>query len=261
MDMPIQDFLGSRSMFAAVDTHSDAYQAGQVLAPFTLAAIVLVILWTTTRKWRQPKPVTIPEDLEATAKLARERTRRVVIGTVVIVVAATAMAAPYMHRSDDFGNAASKGPTNLTITPPTTLGSYKLMTGTQADLLNARIAGKLPKHYAVVFYTTASKPTQPVVEVFSDTSTTDPQLAQELAQYSADYEDTDLMAGARITDAKVFNPGSASGKMQCGQNNVELLCGWADSGTVGGLISNLTTGLNVQQIASLTQEFRAAAEH
>jgi hypothetical protein len=248
-------------MSAAVDTHSDAYQAGQVLAPFILAAITLVILWTATRKWRQPQPVTIPEDLKATAKLARERTRRVVIGTVIIVAAATAMAAPHMRPSGDFGSAASKGPTNLTITPPTTLGSYRLMTGTQADRLNTQIARKLSKHYAAVFYATASKPTQPVIVVFSDTSTTDPQLEQELAQHSADYENTDLMAGARITDAKVFNPGSASGKMQCGQNNVELLCGWTDSGTVGGLMSNLTSGLNVQQIASLTQEFRAAAEH
>ncbi|MGW3172718.1 hypothetical protein [Streptomyces sp. NPDC001153] len=248
-------------MSAAVDTHSDAYQAGQVLAPFILAAIAIVILWTATRKWRQPKPVTIPEDLETTAKLARERTRRVVIGTVAIVVAAVAMAVPYMHRSNDFGSAASEGPTNLTITPPTTLGRYRLMTGTQADRLNAQIAGKLPKHYAAVFYTTASKPTQPVVEAFSETSTTDPQLAQELAQYSADYEDINLMAGARITDATVVNPGSVGGKMRCGRNNVELLCAWADSGTVGGLVSNVTDGLDVQQIASLTQEFRAAAEH
>ncbi|MGW1169109.1 hypothetical protein [Streptomyces sp. NPDC002550] len=248
-------------MLAAVDTHSDAYQAGQVLAPFILAAIALVILWTATRKWRQPKPVTIPEDLEATAKLVRERTRRVVIGTVVIVVAAVAMAAPYMRKSDDFGSAASKGPTNLTVTPPATLSSYRLMTGAQADRLNAQVAGKLPKHYAVVFYTTASKPTQPVLEVFSDTSANDPQLAQELAQYSAAYENTDSMAGARITDAKEFTPGSAGGKMRCGTNNVELLCSWADSGTIGGLLSSVTSGLNVQQIASLTQEFRAAAEH
>ncbi|MFF3920742.1 hypothetical protein ACFYZB_46635 [Streptomyces sp. NPDC001852] len=248
-------------MFAAVDTHSDAYQAGQVLAPFILASIAIVILWATTHTWRRPKPVTIPEDQEATAKLARERTRRVVIGTVVIVVAATAMAAPHMHRSDDYGSAAAKGPTHLTVTPPTTLGSYRLMTGRQADLLNARIAGKLPKHYAVVFYTTARKPTQPVLEVFSDTSTADPQLAQELTRQSADTENSDLMAGARVTDAKVFTPGSAGGKVRCGKNNAEVLCAWADSGTVGGLLSNLSSGINVQQIASLTQEFRAAAEH
>ncbi|MER6735989.1 hypothetical protein [Streptomyces puniciscabiei] len=180
---------------------------------------------------------------------------------MVIVIAATAMAVPYMHRSDDFGSAASKGPTNLAITPPTTLGSYRLMNGTQADRLNAQIAGKLPEHYAVVFYATASKPTQPVVEVFSDTSTADPQLAQELARKSADYENTDLMAGAHLTGARVFNPGSKGGKMRCGQNSVELLCGWTDSGTIGGLVSNVTSGLNAQQIASLTQEFRATAEH
>ncbi|MEV6115983.1 hypothetical protein AB0L59_26650 [Streptomyces sp. NPDC052109] len=112
-----------------------------------------------------------------------------------------------------------------------------------------------------MFYTTARKPTQPVLEVFSDTSTADPQLAEELAQQSADTENSDLMAGARVTDAKVFNPGSAGGKVRCGENNAELLCAWADSGTVGGLLSNLSSDVNVQQIASLTQEFRAAAEH
>ncbi|MFH8342659.1 hypothetical protein [Streptomyces sp. AM6-12] len=248
-------------MFAAVDTHSDAYQAGQVLAPFLLASIAIVILWATTRTWRRPKPITVPEDLEATAKLARERTRRVVIGTVAIVVAATVMAVPHMHRSDAYVSAAAEGPTRLTVTPPTTLGSYRLMTGEQADLLNARIAGKLPKHYAVVFYTNATSPAQPVLEVFSDTSTADPQLAQELTQQSADTENSGLMAGAHITDAKVFDSGSAGGKVRCGRNSAELLCAWADSGTVGGLLSNLSSGINVQQIASLTQEFRAAAEH
>ncbi|MEU8695620.1 hypothetical protein [Streptomyces sp. NPDC048665] len=69
------------------------------------------------------------------------------------------------------------------------------------------------------------------------------------------------MAGAQITDAEDFNPGSTGGKMRCGKNNVELLCGWADSGTVGGLLSNVTSGLNAQQIASLTREFRNSAEH
>ena len=195
-----------------------------------MAAIALVILWTATRKWRRPKPVTIPEDLESAAKLSRERTRRVVIGALVIVVAAVAMAVPQMRQSGDFGSAASKGPTHLTITPPAALGSYRLMTGTQADRL-------------------------------SDTSTTDSQLAQELAHYSADHANVDFMAGARMTDARVFNPGSVGGEMRCGRNNVELLCGWADSGTIGGLVSNLTNGLSVQRIASLTREFRAAAEH
>ncbi|MFE9451902.1 hypothetical protein [Streptomyces sp. NPDC006739] len=250
-------------MLAAADTHSDAYQAGQVLAPFILAAIALVILWTATRKWRRPQPVENPmaEDIDAAAKLARERTRRVVIGTVVIVVAAMAVAVPRIRQSGQYGSAASKGPTNLTITPPATLGSYRLMTGTQADRLSAQIAAKQTEFHTVSFYTTASEPTRPVVEVLSATSTTDPKLAQELAQHSADYENTSFMAGAHMSDAKIFNPGSAGGRMRCGSNSAQLLCAWTDSSTIGGLVSNATSGLDVQQIASLTQQFRVAAEH
>ncbi|GHE09088.1 hypothetical protein GCM10010339_60280 [Streptomyces alanosinicus] len=61
------------------------------------------------------------------------------------------------------------------------------------------------------------------------------------------------MAGAHITDTKVFNPRSAGGKTRCGRNNVELLCIRAASGTIGGLVTNVTSGLNVRQIPSLAR--------
>jgi hypothetical protein len=149
----------------------------------------------------------------------------------------------------------------VTITAPTTLGGYRLMTGTQADQMRARLDTLEPGQHSSAFYAAAGDSTQPVLIVFAHTSATDAKLADDLDRYSADYLNTDFMDGAKVANPKVVPSGPTGGETQCGQNTTELLCSWTDSGSAGSLITSLDSGINIDQLASLTARFRAAAEH
>ncbi|SEK29069.1 hypothetical protein SAMN05414137_101390 [Streptacidiphilus jiangxiensis] len=230
-------------------------------APFLLAAVAVVVLWAATRTWRRTQPVMIPEDIEEATQLGRTRTRQVVLGTVAIVAVAVVMdVVQDIRDGGDYGSAASQGPTTVTISAPATLDDYQLMTGATADQLQSEVAARTSGQQVVNFYTTSGDPTRPVLVAMTDTSALDARLASDLDQYSADYENTQFLAGAGVTDAKVLPLGS-DGEMQCGQNSTEEVCTWTDAGSEGSLTTTRISNIDMDQLTTLTMAFRSSAEH
>jgi hypothetical protein len=245
-----------RAVHAAVDPNSTAYHEGEMAGPLILAVIALIVLWIATRKFRHPVPVLIPEDLEATAELARTRTRQVGLWSAGIVVLAIGLAVVQALQRGDFQpSAASQGRTDLSITAPSDLGDYRLMSAAQlAQYPDARPAADGAD---TVYYATSGG--QPVLKVVTAAAADNPDLARDLGEMPAGKVNQAQLDSAQVEHAQTLDSGPAGGVMQCGKNTTNAVCSWTDSSTTGFLVAALD-GFTMDQLADLTREFRSAAE-
>lgn len=160
-----------------------------------------------------------------------------------------------------------------TLTVPETVGPYRRMTGSVADRLaetmrksmNQDSSGKYADVYAkskIAIYSKNGDATHPLI--FVGLSADDsPSIAQELQSRTPSEEVDSTFLGMGIGDAKDYPAGPLGGVLRCGtgpmSGSTAAACAWADSSTVGALITPGTG--SAADLAATTLDLRNAAEH
>lgn len=168
---------------------------------------------------------------------------------------------------------ATDGGGNRTLTVPETVGPYRRMTGSVADRIaetmrksmNQDSTGKYADVYAkskIAIYSKNGDTTHPLI--FVGLSGNDsPTLAQELQTRSPSEEVDSTFLGMGMGDAKDYPPGPLGGVLRCGTGTMSgstaAACAWADSSTVGALITPQSG--SAAELAGTTLDLRNAAEH
>lgn len=169
--------------------------------------------------------------------------------------------------------AADDGGGNRTLTVPETVGPYRRMTGSVADRLaetmrksmNQDSSGKYADVYAkskIAIYSKNGDSTHP--QVFIGLSANDsPSIAEELRSRTPSEEVDSTFLGMGLGDAKDYPPGPLGGVLRCGTGPMggsnAAACAWADSSTVGALITQQSD--SPAGLAGTTLDLRNAAEH
>lgn len=168
---------------------------------------------------------------------------------------------------------ADSGGGHHTLTVPETVGPYHRMTGSVADRLaetmrksmNQDSSGKYADVYAkskIAIYSKNGDSTHPLI--FVGLSADDsPSVAQELQSRTPSEEVDSTFLGMGLGDAKDFPPGPLGGVLRCGTGPMggssAAACAWADSSTVGALITPQSD--DSAALAGTTLDLRNAAEH
>jgi hypothetical protein len=168
---------------------------------------------------------------------------------------------------------ADSGGGHHMLTVPETVGPYHRMTGSVADRLaetmrksmNQDSSGKYADVYAkskIAIYSKNGDSTHPLI--FVGLSADDsPSVAQELQSRTPSEEVDSTFLGMGLGDAKDFPPGPLGGVLRCGTGPMggssAAACAWADSSTVGALITPQSD--DSAALAGTTLDLRNAAEH
>lgn len=167
----------------------------------------------------------------------------------------------------------SAGGGNRTLTVPESVGPYRRMTGSVADRLaetmrksmNQDSSGKYADVYAkskIAIYAKNGDSTHPLI--FVGLSANDsPAVAEELRTRTPSEEVDSTFLGMGLGDAKDYPPGPLGGVLRCGTGPMggssAAACAWADSSTVGALITPQSD--SAATLAGTTLDLRNAAEH
>jgi hypothetical protein len=212
----------------------------------------------------------------------------------VVVLGGTAVAIGLSSGKDGTPVAASTSPAPPTPTPttsatpspsfpaagglphsivvPTEFDDYSRLTGSVADRLiesMRKSAGSQEGPYAeavnkskVAIYTQNGDATQRLI--FVGVSGNDsPTIAEELQSRTPSEEVDSTFLGMGITDTKDYPAGPLGGVLRCGVGTVSggtraAACAWADSSTVGSLLTPADVAL--EDLAHTTLDLRSAAE-
>lgn len=168
---------------------------------------------------------------------------------------------------------ATGGGGNHTLTIPETVGPYRQMTGSVADRLAATMrkamnqgsTGQYADVYAkakIAIYSRNGDTTRPLI--FIGLSGNDsPTIAKELQSRTPSEEVDSTFLGMGLGDAKDYPTGPLGGALRCGTGpmggSTSTACAWADSSTVGAVITPQTN--SAAELAGTTLDLRNAAEH
>jgi hypothetical protein len=248
-----------RHMFLAIDTHSDAYLAGQLVATGTIGLVAGLLVWIGTRSWRNPVAHTM-EDAPRIAVLRGRRRAVVLVGILALTAAAVTVTAVDAQSGAPYGPAAQSGPTGRTVDAPAEVAGYQLITGDAAAQLAAKVKASTDHYW---FYSATPGGTRPNVILAATVVASNPQLAQENAEHSLSWGLLNFFAGAKIDNPQDADPGPLGGVMQCGVRSSSIgggaVCRWADASTTGSVM--VPAGTDLHQVAALALQFRNAAEH
>jgi hypothetical protein len=158
------------------------------------------------------------------------------------------------------------------IVVPSEFDDYHRLTGSVADRLiesMRKSAGSEGGTYAeavnkskVAIFTRNGDDTQRLI--FVGVSGNDsPVIAAELRSRTPSEEVDSTFLGMGITDTKDFPAGPLGGVLRCGNGTVSggtkaAACAWADSSTVGSLLT--PAGIELEDLAHTTLDLRSAAE-
>jgi hypothetical protein len=158
------------------------------------------------------------------------------------------------------------------IVVPTDFDDYHRLTGSVADRLiesMRKSAGAGEGSYAeavnkskVAIYTRNGDDTQRLI--FVGVSGNDsPTIAAELRSRTSSEEVDSTFLGMGITDTKDYPAGPLGGVLRCGIGTLSggtraAACAWADSSTVGSLLT--PAGVDLDDLAHTTLDLRSAAE-
>jgi hypothetical protein len=213
------------------------------------------------------------------------------IGAAVVLIGGTAAVIGMNSGGDEKPTAASSpltsgAPTSPAASPsvvdagghhsltvPESVGPYHRMTGSVADRLAATMrksmnqdqSGKYADVYAkskIAIYSKNGDAAHPLI--FVGLSADDsPSIAEELRTRTPSEEVDSTFLGMGLGDAKDFPPGPLGGVLRCGtgpmSGSTAAACAWADSSTVGAVITPSSS--SAATVAGTTLDLRNAAEH
>ncbi len=243
-----------------IDTHSSAYQSGQILGGALAMSVPVVLVWVLTRRWRNPV-AQIPEDLPRVTALRKKRRIFLVLALLAACALYTTKVVLDFHNDHSpYGPAAETRPLNRTVEAPDTVAPYHLVTGDAPAQLTAKAnAGAQPGRFW--FYSLTPWGIRPNVVLSVTTSRENPREAAETAAHSMDWLFLNFFAGAKVDDPQDVDAGPLGGLMRCGATkaNGTVMCHWEDAATAGTLVAGGVT--DIRQAGAITLRFRNAVEH
>ncbi|MFD3676713.1 hypothetical protein [Streptomyces sp. NPDC058613] len=248
----------------SVDTTSQSYAAGQVFGTVAIAVAALVLLWRLTDTWRNPSSYGTAGPDEIAAMLAKRRA--VVIGVMVLIAGMSAVKSAVSYhpepRAAEVESAAADAEQPRTPTVPESFAGYRLMTGEAAARAEASVlAGRpLPAPVKISYYDKGGDTMLHALFILNST-TWDPELADQKASESISQEFRNFFAGARAHDVTAFDPGPDGGRLSCGYSPTpgsedQAVCVWSDATTFGSL--RLTDPISLTDAADTTTALRTA---